>query len=89
MTKQEEIREGTLFTLSRREVWLKDDDVTALFNYLRSQGVMIKVDRELPLSPYRSANEQPWQGCHQIYTLSQNEMLKADYVAVESLIKEE
>ena len=84
MTKQQEIQEG-LEELMRSAVgssWagLETDNI---LNYLHSKGVVIKVDRELPLSPM-----PPTPGDALIYR-TQKDMLKAGYVAVEELIEKD
>ena len=84
MTTQEKIHKmklqvGSLITLGQ----MKETDklwptVDAIFDYLNSQGVVIKVDRELPESDPLNINRI--EGIEA--------MLKADYVAVEPLIEE-
>jgi len=64
-----------------------------LFTYLHSQGVVIKVDRELPKYPYPLVTQvtggmevvDTWQ---KIYDETQQGMLEVGYVAVEPIIKE-
>ncbi len=57
--------------------------------HLHSQGVVIKVDRELPDKPladdWAEAIKAPRNA---FYELAQKDMLKAGYVAVEPLVKE-
>ncbi len=90
MTKQEEIREGieSLFKGSMSAIihdfqfheltsdWRKEF-TNRVLKYLHSQGVVIKVDKELPFL---------WDG----YTMDGyiRELIEAGYVAVEPLIKE-
>lgn len=82
MTKQEEIKEGIADIL---EVWMTRDlaletarTIMAKESY---QGVVIKVERELP-------DTHTLLGNHVHATQAQYDMLKAGYVATESLIKE-
>ncbi len=79
-SKEEIIREGIL-ALNFRDIdertFLSEMSVDHLLKYLQSQGVVIKVDRELVVP----------EGCSITATLLL--MLKeAGYVAVEPLIKE-
>lgn len=88
MTKREKIREG----IARRLPTPAPDWVLAdiLIEYLHSQGVVIKVESELPkqdiyVSPAFGATveqESKMGG----YDEAQQNMLKAGYVAVEPLI---
>ena len=106
MTKQEEIREGILKiihfynrgTTDANDAQLRDK----LISYLHSQGVVIKVDRELPENPIWATLEKTvisgagietreqikLEGAGSTYKIAQQEMLQAGYVAVEPLIKE-
>ena len=62
-----------------------------IVKYIVSQGLVLKVDRELPKNPYRKANgkykyeEQPYEADG--YAAGQQDMLKAGFdSATESLI---
>ncbi len=104
MTKQAKIREGLkkLREELRSQCLFGNDDyvINTYLNYLHSQGVVIKVDRELPsLQPLRNKLKQ-WDGkdrgepaVYEMYEQellttegAQQDMLEAGYVAVESLI---
>jgi len=96
MTKQEEIREGIINilepyafsgTITSSDGYYffcdkADDVITAILSYLHSQGVVIKVERELPPNPYIGMDDFAF-----IYQAAQKDM--AGYVAVVPLIKEE
>ncbi len=99
MTK-EEIREG-ITALHFNFGHLSSDAVDILFAYLHSQGVVIKVDRGLPDTPYDSSGELPSQfdsdetatdmdvflmHCNGIEK-GKSLMLKAGYVAWKPLIE--
>ncbi len=79
------------------------EDAGAFMIYLHSQGVVIKVDRELPLDEYHMASQFPkiFNGRLDIVDYSEkkheylsnakpimNGMCKAGYVAVEPLIED-
>ena len=52
LTKQEEIREGifkVLFPYSNADHYTGDETVQKVLEHLHSQGVVIKVERELPI----------------------------------------
>ncbi len=98
--KQEEIREGIKHILEDKDAhfvsnWVVIDNI---FNYLHSQGVVIGVDRELPdnpteVTPYlgltvAEAREKNLEN-NCFVKVIQAHMLKAGYVAVEPLVKEE
>ena len=85
MTKQEEIREGMENVIRGYEGAERWSGVITdgLLGYLHSQGVVIKVDRELPDMPCYSHTREKTA-----YSRSQEDMLNAGYVAVEPLIKE-
>ncbi len=82
------MRKGIMVDTDDKDLLLFVDDIKA---GLHSQGVVIKVDRELPIIP--SVASRGWEtqtdswrnGCAN----GQRHMVKAGYVAVESLIKEE
>ncbi len=82
MTKQEEIREGILNWLlcsTNLSQCKASSGADSILRKLHSQGVVIKVDRELPkvcnkLNPIARADEQ-------------QDMLKAGYIAVEPLVE--
>ena len=100
MTKQEEIRE--VIDAHTDDVCLyqdspcefrgsygycisTDDAYKCLMKRLSEIGVVIKVDRELPESCHTVKGEH----AHGYYEYGQEDMLKAGYVAVEPLIKQE
>ena len=87
MTKQEEIREGVYKQIRSDVVGHSRTSYLAegIINYLHSQGVVIKVDRELPDNEVWHKVEREFEA----YCAGRNDMLKAGYVAVEPLIKEE
>ena len=61
----------------------------AITQYLRSQGVVKKVDRELPECPCKPYGDRTWLTPDQaIYVEAQQDMLKAGYVATEPLVEE-
>lgn len=88
MTKQQEIREGIARAIggiifdTGRVMDYCDCHLYAdmLLSYLHSQGVVLKVERELPVMP-----TLPTFGDHLIRR-TQLDMLKAGYVAVEPLV---
>ena len=100
MTKQEEIREvleNKIKAIRRWEdvplvdsaTYLVDD----LLNYLHSQGVVIKVDRELPKNTTREVIPGDIEGSQRLrkvgdsyYEKAQKEMISMGYVTVKSLI---
>lgn len=104
MTKQERVWAGIVGEL---DMWLPLDcpqRETRLINMtnsvcekLHDQGVVIKVDRELPKNPYFRSDEDPRDRTPYSYDIKgqngynkcQKDMLKAGYVAVEPLIKGE
>jgi len=102
MNKQEEIREWLmLLVLPDKQAiegeWGSGEDDTAkensyelvdkIISYLHSQGVVIKVDKELPIVPnyIRLQDDGGWSA----FRLSQRHMLCAGYEAVEPLIEVE
>lgn len=104
MTKQEKVREEShkiideeICTSINGEAWIPDSGIDRLFNYLHSQDVVFKVDRELPEHPIKvttylglteeEANTRQLESdC--FMQVIQDEMLKVGYVATEPLIKE-
>ena len=101
MTKQEEIGEGMATSLAEYfgDPTINYDGLRAhIIQYLHSQGVVIKVEKELPkceitegqVESYRGTIEYGLSWCgRSAYLAAQNEMLKAGYVAVEPLVKDE
>ena len=87
MTKEIDIRDGLLGKVKSMRHWgnkpdnpfSAEDDVSDILSYLHSQGVVIKVDRELPkeISKYF-----PKMGKH-----FQREMLRAGYVETVPLLE--
>lgn len=88
MTKQEELREemidqlGLIFPISRD---ITTKATVELLKALHSQGVVIKVDRELPPLISRDMYDKKEI---EIAIKQARLMLRAGYVAVEPLIKE-
>lgn len=100
MTKQEEIREEIAericdalegdewFSLAEGQKRFCRLYATNILSYLHSQGVVIKVERELPDLPISQDDYDIVFYPEKVYREAQNIMLKADYAAVEPLIKE-
>ena len=93
MTKQEKIREGIFDILFGTCMHITDnpDDKTAeVLRYLHSQGVVIKVDRELPkpilYGHFTMVDDERMATPREISEFTQQEMLEAGYVATEPLI---
>ena len=87
MATREEIREGILrlIHLKNGNQTIIEDDVelcNEIFQYLHSQGVVIKVERELPKDEDYDYYED------EAFDDGQRSMVEAGYVAVEPLIKE-
>ena len=94
MTKQEEIREELARRLAIRDdkgflnhrthKYIITDEqyefTDRILRGLHSQGVVIKIDRELPL-------QVACIKCHKLFDLSNEGLGRAGYVAVEPLIK--
>ena len=102
MTKQEEIREGVAEDIgknispewrSRNKGYLEIRvyDVTdTILAHLHSQGVVIKVDRELPKVEFFDPARPDLIGEYERqYIRGMERMLKEGYVAVEPLVQEE
>jgi len=104
MTKQEEIREDAI-VITKDQLWregIRDEQrlvvgatliVDGVFSRLHSQGVVIKVDRELPKTESEKCLP-PFSVFYRGILLeqekkAQQDMLKASYVAVEPLIEGE
>lgn len=99
MTRQEEIREGVEGILAVLYNFHLNGDGYAkkVIEYLDSEGIVIKVERELPIISLEEAAKhdasEPW--CSGNFTDSlqefgrkaQRSMLEAGYVAVEPLIE--
>jgi len=98
---REEIREGLTWLVEHSKPEEGETMGHTLINYLHSQGVVIKVDRELPVNK-RTCNmrvigepeiTKQVQGEirreMEIWDDTQQDMLNAGYVAVESLIEED
>jgi len=66
-----------------------NDAYTCLMKRLTDLGVVIKVDRELPELLESEFCVEPYSLNPYSYDAAQRDMLKAGYVAVEPLIKEE
>jgi len=89
MTKQEEIREGIAIILESAgasKKWTLN-----ILEFLRSQGVVIKVDRELPDKNANNTwyDDDLGEAGKIGWELGVEDMLKAGYVAIEPLIKEQ
>ena len=95
-TKQEEIREGMEAIIQKFEDdspeagygYEKREMVAELRNFLHSKGVVIKVERELPVQPSLHSGCESFDH-HFDRERAQRHMIEAGYVAVEPLIKEE
>lgn len=101
-SKQEEIKEGVkdiiidnsgniscLYTEPRNlHVELCLNIADKILSYLHSQGVVIKVDRELPKIPIKAFENYKEHELGEKCRLTQRDMLKSGYVAVEALIRE-
>ena len=94
-TKQEGIREGIKDIFSGWGIGNWDIDHSAiddLLNYLDSQGVVLKVERELPDEDTSDIKQllgvEDEYNCLFYYFKAQETMLKAGYTAVEPLVKE-
>ena len=80
MTKQEKMREGIAKLINDAPATLSNEDLAfRIMGYEDSEGVVIKVNKELPDISYYSAYPE-------IIEDTQKDMLKAGYVAVESLV---
>lgn len=89
MDKQEEIREGMENSIRDIGYYLgwQEDATEAVLKYLHSQGVVIKVDKELPNAPVPCPEPIP----NDTYYYRGYEQAKVDmagYVATEPLIEE-
>ena len=93
MTKREEIREGVAQLVvevgkpNRHSYAVAD----GMIRYLHSQGVVIKVERELPeYAPFPERNPKPIEGAAFLLgmDIGREDMLGVGYVAIEPLIKE-
>lgn len=99
MTKQKEIREGMEGVIKEwiisnypigRETFF--DLVKRIQEFEDSQGVVVKVDRELPENKWPLGYYHTFahlELAHDAVLEAQQDMLKAGYVAVEPLVKEE
>ncbi len=104
MTKQEKMRERAIIDLMNYKGFDRlptEYIVDHLFAFLHSQGVVIRVDRELPNKKCLPIFDKPtrtiiitvpqWWDKEALIsyfgTVNQEQMLKAGYVAVEPLIK--
>ena len=97
MTKQEEIREEILRIENCEtaiECPLEPDDPCAecrtnqILSYLHSQGVVIKVEGELPEEPtWCSLDGKAIRGARSVYKIAQQDILNAGYAPVEPLIE--
>jgi len=89
LTKQEEIREGLenlqLFRWDAEVFYLTPTNITRVLSSLHSQGVVIKVERELSEwedHPFSLPQEEL------IYGDAQEMLVQSGYVAVEPLMEE-
>ncbi len=81
----------------REAIELQEGITDSIINYLHSQGVVIRVDRELPLITPQEVEEHDtkWSSSNFVDSLQefgkkkQRDMLNDGYVAIEPLIKEE
>ena len=92
MTRQEIIREELEVKINRFDTFGEEYSyggfADEILSYLDSQGVVIKVDRELPFYSYRRQDEE-YLPRQLGYKDAQQDMLMAGYEAVEPLIKDE
>ena len=92
-----------VYTWAELPGYRKDDfraSADKLLTYEHSQGVVIKVDRELPENPNRARNisidehpEKTWDVAHSVgwrdgWESGRDDTIDAGYVAVEPLIEE-
>lgn len=87
MSKQIDIKDGL------KRILVDDHLVTATLSFLEENGVVIKVERELPRRIYHDrfmtgAGQWNKEGKDTGYKDARQDMLKAGYVAVELLIKD-
>lgn len=94
MTRQDKIREGiaraaeaTWYRYDHNVVW--DEIAKSVVSYLHSQGVVIRADRELPTKWWDEFIEHDWVDITLADKSLMKGMLKAGFVAVEPLIKEQ
>ncbi len=97
MTKQKGIRRSVVREgiASLLRPWMGDPEGSSddILSYLHSQGVVLKVNRELP-HPWRndcmSANSETCKTCDNCELLewAQFDLIEAVYVATESLLEE-
>lgn len=90
MSRQGEIGEGIRKIVFKKMVELRKTGVTGsiakdILEYLHSQGVVLKVDTELPELDVAWEDGVSYTAP---YKYAQGEMIKTGYVAVESLIEE-
>lgn len=92
MNKQEEIKKAHLITIVTDHAFYRrteEDTVNRILSYLHSQGVVIKVERELPEVPLWAIRDGiEIKSADIVYKLALQDMLRAGYVATEPLIKE-
>ena len=91
MTKQEEIQKALAKELLDLQGTGYDSLEAAewILGILDALGVVIKVDRELPLYPGPARSDPEWIPPEEIlYLEAQVTMVKAGYVAVEPLVEE-
>ena len=101
MTKQEEVRDGVITNIAKACPDMLNADIVKLADKILkdegSQGLVIKVERELPHSLYVNlmfGAKKKSVICENmelntIYEEGQRDMLKAGYVAVEPLIEKQ
>lgn len=94
MTKQEEIREGLRASIlentqfnSHRGVVLKVTGLSNILSYLHSQGVVVKVERELPTQKWDEFMEHDWVDLTPTEIAIMKGMIRAGYEATEPLIE--
>ena len=87
MTKHKDLKVGVFKLLYPYAEPKQNDLVDDIFKYLHSQGVVIKVDRELPENPFDKSccglDEVAYNG----FELAKLKYKRASYVAVEPLIE--
>ncbi len=84
MTRQEKIWEGMVkFIRTARRYDTPEDEASILLRYLKHQGAVLKVERELP-----TVQRNPGRDTYGNMRETQQDMLKAGYTATERLIEE-
>ena len=83
MSKQEQIKEGIEHVITVNHPYIASEIADKVIEYLDSQGVVIKGDRELPAyTPRDESNNLVRLG----FGMARRDMLEAGYGAFESII---